>query len=104
MVCFAGLGPGELQIGGRKIVGISQRRERAGSWLFLALLLGSAAQAELAGVLALSDHDRGDVSAHLQATVSGVDTDSASAEDALLSELAHLAPASPSRSSIDPRF
>jgi hypothetical protein len=29
--CFAGLGPGEVTIGGRKAVGISQRRTRAGA-------------------------------------------------------------------------
>ena len=28
LVCFAGLGPGEVQLGGRKVVGISQRRTR----------------------------------------------------------------------------
>jgi lipoate-protein ligase A len=30
-VCFAGLGPGEVTVGGRKAVGISQRRTRAGA-------------------------------------------------------------------------
>jgi len=30
-ICFAGLGPGEVMIEGRKLVGISQRRTRAGS-------------------------------------------------------------------------
>ena len=29
-VCFAGLGPGEVTVAGRKVVGISQRRTRAG--------------------------------------------------------------------------
>lgn len=28
LVCFAGLGPGEVTLGGRKLVGISQRRSR----------------------------------------------------------------------------
>jgi lipoate-protein ligase A len=28
LVCFAGLGPGEVTLGGRKVVGISQRRTR----------------------------------------------------------------------------
>jgi len=28
-VCFAGLGPGEVTVGGRKVVGISQRRTRS---------------------------------------------------------------------------
>lgn len=33
LVCFAGLGPGEVTIGGKKVVGISQRRNRAGALL-----------------------------------------------------------------------
>jgi lipoate-protein ligase A len=31
MVCFAGLGPGEVTVAGRKVVGLSQRRNR--SWI-----------------------------------------------------------------------
>lgn len=31
LVCFAGLGPGEVTVGGRKLVGWTQRRTRAGS-------------------------------------------------------------------------
>jgi lipoate---protein ligase len=30
-VCFAGLGPGEVTVGGAKLVGVSQRRSRAGA-------------------------------------------------------------------------
>jgi lipoate---protein ligase len=30
-ICFAGIGPGEVVIDGRKLVGVSQRRTRAGS-------------------------------------------------------------------------
>jgi lipoate---protein ligase len=32
--CFSGLGPGEVSSGGRKLVGVSQRRSRAGAWFF----------------------------------------------------------------------
>lgn len=32
--CFSGLGPGEVSASGRKLVGLSQRRTRAGSWFF----------------------------------------------------------------------
>lgn len=31
LVCFSGTGPGEVMLGGRKVVGISQRRSRAGA-------------------------------------------------------------------------
>jgi lipoate-protein ligase A len=37
-VCFAGLGPGEVTVDGRKVVGISQRRTRAGALFQTALL------------------------------------------------------------------
>lgn len=33
LVCFAGLGPGEVLAGGAKLVGLSQRRTRAGAWI-----------------------------------------------------------------------
>jgi lipoate-protein ligase A len=32
--CFLGLGPGEVTLGGQKIMGLSQRRSRAGAWFF----------------------------------------------------------------------
>ncbi|MBC8364036.1 MAG: hypothetical protein H8E59_03430 [Actinobacteria bacterium] len=38
-VCFAGRGPGEVSVGGRKVVGISQRRTREGAWFQCAALL-----------------------------------------------------------------
>jgi lipoate-protein ligase A len=31
IACFAGVGPGEVLVGGRKVVGLSQRRTRAGA-------------------------------------------------------------------------
>jgi len=37
-VCFAGLGPGELTVGGRKLVGMSQRRTRATARFQIAVL------------------------------------------------------------------
>ncbi|MDQ6798320.1 MAG: hypothetical protein M3011_09950 [Actinomycetota bacterium] len=39
LVCFAGLGPGEVRVAGRKVVGISQRRTRAGALFQCAVLL-----------------------------------------------------------------
>lgn len=38
LVCFAGLGAGEVTVDGRKVVGISQRRTRAGALLQCGLL------------------------------------------------------------------
>jgi lipoate-protein ligase A len=37
-VCFAGLGPGEVTMGGRKVVGIAQRRTRHGALFQCAVL------------------------------------------------------------------
>ncbi len=39
VVCFAGLGPGEVTVGGRKVVGVSQRRTRQGARFQTATLL-----------------------------------------------------------------
>ncbi|MCU1462289.1 MAG: hypothetical protein JWO37_2364 [Acidimicrobiales bacterium] len=39
LVCFAGLGPGEVTIDGRKVVGISQRRSRGGALFQCAALI-----------------------------------------------------------------
>ena len=57
LVCFAGLGPGEVTVGGAKMVGISQRRTRAGS-LFQCGALVAWRPRPLLEVLALSDEDR----------------------------------------------
>ena len=39
IVCFAGLGPGEVTVGGQKVVGMCQRRARAGALFQCAALL-----------------------------------------------------------------
>lgn len=39
LVCFAGLGPGEVTVGGAKVVGLCQRRARAGALFQCAALL-----------------------------------------------------------------
>ena len=38
-LCFAGLGPGEVSVAGRKVIGISQRRTREGTRFHCAALL-----------------------------------------------------------------
>ena len=54
LVCFAGLGPGEVTIGGRKAVGISQRRTRAGA-LFQCGIVRRWDPVKLVGFLRLDD-------------------------------------------------
>jgi lipoate-protein ligase A len=57
LVCFAGLGLGEVTVGGAKVVGISQRRTRAGA-LFQCGALVAWEPDPLFDVLVLSDEDR----------------------------------------------
>jgi lipoate-protein ligase A len=57
VLCFAGLGAGEVTVAGRKVVGMSQRRERSGAWIHSMALLDDQAL-ELADVLSGSTDDR----------------------------------------------
>ena len=56
-LCFAGLGPGEVTVGGRKVVGMAQRRNRHGA-LFQCAVPLRWDSARLAGVLAVGPHER----------------------------------------------
>ena len=56
-VCFAGLGPGEVVVGGRKLVGLSQRRTRDGA-RFQCALHRSWDPVGLLGLLALDEGER----------------------------------------------
>lgn len=57
LVCFAGRGPGEVVVGGRKVVGVAQRRTRAGARFQCAALLRWE-PAILVDLLALVEADR----------------------------------------------
>lgn len=57
LVCFAGLAPGEVTLRGRKVVGVSQRRTRAGA-RFQCAVLHRWEPGELLHRLVLDDHDR----------------------------------------------
>lgn len=50
VVCFAGMGPGEVTVGGRKVVGISQRRTRHAA-RFQCAVLGAWRPERLVGLL-----------------------------------------------------
>jgi lipoate-protein ligase A len=56
-VCFAGLGPGEVTVGGRKVVGLSQRRTRE-AVLFQCCVAVAWEPERLLDLLALDDADR----------------------------------------------
>lgn len=40
VLCYAGFGAGEVAVAGRKVVGMSQRRDRSGSWIHSMALVG----------------------------------------------------------------
>lgn len=68
LICFAGLGPGEVTVAGRKVVGLAQRRSRAGAVFHCAVPLAADA-ATLVSVLALSQDDRRRAAAAVEAGV-----------------------------------
>jgi lipoate---protein ligase len=63
-LCFLGLGPGEVTWRGKKLVGLSQRRGRAGAWFFSMAMTALVPPAE-AAVLALDRAARQQVEAAL---------------------------------------
>ena len=71
-VCFAGLGPGEVTVAGRKVVGISQRRTREGA-LFQCAVPLAWEPADLLGVLHLTPSDREEAAAALADAVLALD-------------------------------
>jgi lipoate-protein ligase A len=56
-LCLAGLGPGEVSVGGRKVVGLSQRRTRQGAVFHCAALI-SGDVGEVASLLAGTEDER----------------------------------------------
>jgi len=71
LVCFAGLGPGEVLVGGRKAVGIAQRRTRTHA-RFQCAVLHLWEPGALLEVLQLSDGERADAARELAAAATGL--------------------------------
>jgi len=86
-VCFAGLGPGEVTAGDRKVVGIAQRRTRT-SARFQCAALGSWDPSALVALLALEPGGRAAAEADLAGAAAGVGVDL----EALLTALVHHVP------------
>ncbi|HET7719481.1 MAG TPA: hypothetical protein VFK43_05895, partial [Acidimicrobiales bacterium] len=82
LVCFAGLGPGEVTVAGAKVVGMAQRRTRAGALFQCAALLEWRPE-RLLDRLALTDDERRRATADLAGAARGVDLDA----DAFLDRL-----------------
>ena len=70
-VCFGGVGSGEVTVDGRKVVGLSQRRNRRGAWFHGAGLLHWE-PTRLLGVLALSDDERSAAATGLRPAAAGI--------------------------------
>jgi hypothetical protein len=85
-VCFAGLGAGEVVVGPRKLVGISQRRTRDGA-RFQCVVHRSWDPVPLLGLLALDDLERAYGLGQLADVATGLDTDPATVVDALVASL-----------------
>lgn len=86
LVCFAALGPGELLVGGRKAVGISQRRTREGA-RFQCITYDRWDPRDVLDLLMLSEADRADASADLAEVAVGVGDRLSDLKDAILAEL-----------------
>ncbi len=85
-VCFAGLGPGEVAVGGRKVVGMAQRRTRHGA-LFQCAVPLSWEPRRLLDVLALAPDDRDQAAAALDGSVVVLDSSVDDVEAALVAQL-----------------
>jgi lipoate-protein ligase A len=72
-VCFAGVGPGEVSVEGRKVVGLSQRRTRAGVRTS-SVVLGRWEPASLLSLFDLDDDERNRAGLELAAQAAGLDT------------------------------
>ncbi len=77
LVCFAGLGPGEVTISGHKVLGVSQRRTREGA-RFQVSVLHEWDPVEMASLFDLSPGDRGELVGALGEATSVSPVDSAS--------------------------
>ena len=72
LVCFAGLGPGEVTAAGRKVVGIAQRRTREGA-LFQCAVPLAWEPTHLLGALHLTPSEREEAAAALAGAVLALD-------------------------------
>ena len=86
LVCFAALGPGEVSVGGRKVVGIAQRRTRAGA-RFQCALHRWWRPASLISLLRLDEGSAALATAELAGVADGLDRPFEDVVDALLSQI-----------------
>lgn len=85
-VCFAALGPGEVLVGDRKVVGISQRRTRDGA-RFQCIAYDRWDPADVLDLLDLAEEDRRAAAADLAGRATGVGERLEDLRAAIVSEL-----------------
>jgi lipoate---protein ligase len=90
LVCFAGLGPGEVTVQGRKAVGLSQRRTRAGALFHCAALVEWDPSA-LVDLLALPSDGRAEAAAEVSSVAVGLVRRGATADNLVRSFVKALA-------------
>jgi lipoate-protein ligase A len=93
-VCFSGTGPGEVLLGGRKLVGVSQRRDRSGAWFF-SMAHVTFDPTEHAAVLAIDPGERAGLVAQLAADVTTLPVPPEAAQTALLAAVRALGTPAP---------
>jgi lipoate-protein ligase A len=71
LICFGGVGAGEVTVDGRKVVGLAQRRDRRGAWFHGACLVRWDPTA-LLGALRFVGDERAAAAAGLSAAATGV--------------------------------
>jgi lipoate-protein ligase A len=86
MLCFCGLGTGEVRVDGRKVLGVSQRRDRTGSTFRLMVLLALEPE-ESASVLALGAEERSRAAEQLGGFAAPLEADPPALEEALLAAI-----------------
>lgn len=74
-VCFAGLGPGEVTVGGAKMVGLCQRRARAGALFQCGALVTWRPGATIDLLSFADDHERSLAAAALEGVAAGTAVD-----------------------------
>jgi lipoate-protein ligase A len=87
VLCFSGLGAGEVTVEGRKVLGISQRRDRRGAWLRAMVLLRHVPE-ETTALLSVTEAARAEASECLRGAAGAVEADPLMLQRALLEAIA----------------
>jgi lipoate---protein ligase len=92
LVCFAGVGAGEVEVAGRKAVGLSQRRTRSAARFQCVAYRGTGSAAGIVDLLAAPSGavERAALRAHLDRSTTALDVDRTALLDAVVAALPPL--------------